>query len=50
MGKKVMSITVDETVFSKWKLYAEQECINSSKLIERLLKEHLRKRRALHEK
>lgn len=42
--KKVLSITVDEEVLEKWKNYAEEECINSSQLIEKLLKEHLKKR------
>ncbi|MEI6849552.1 MAG: DUF6364 family protein [archaeon] len=44
MGKKVLSITVDEKILETWKEYAEEECINSSQLIERLLKEHLNKR------
>ena len=44
MGKKVLSVTIDEEVLEKWKKYAEEECINSSQLIEKLLKEHLKKR------
>jgi len=44
MTKKVLSVTVDEDILKKWKKYAEDECINSSQLIEKLLKEHLKKR------
>jgi metal-responsive CopG/Arc/MetJ family transcriptional regulator len=44
MAKKVLSVTIDEKILEKWKEYAEKECINSSQLIERLLKEHLKKR------
>lgn len=44
MVKKVLSATIDENVFEKWKEYTEDECINSSQLIEKLLKEHLKKR------
>ena len=44
MGKKVLSVTIDEKILQAWKEYAEEECINSSQLIEKLLKEHLKKR------
>jgi hypothetical protein len=44
MGKKVLSVTIDEGILEKWKEYAEEECINSSQLIEKMLKEHLNKR------
>jgi hypothetical protein len=44
MGKKVLSVTIDEQILDIWKSYAEEECINSSQLIEKLLKEHLKKR------
>lgn len=44
MVKIVMSITIDEKVLSQWKQYANEECINSSKLIEQMLKDHLKKR------
>lgn len=44
MAKKVLSITIDEEVLEKWKEYADKECINSSKLIEKFLIEHLKKR------
>ena len=44
MAKKVLSVTIDEEILEKWKKYAEEECINSSQLIEKLLKEHLKKR------
>lgn len=44
MSKKVLSVTIEEKILEKWKEYAEDECINSSQLIEKLLKEHLKKR------
>lgn len=44
MVKKVLSATVDEEVLEKWKRYTDEECINSSQLIEKLLKEHLKRR------
>lgn len=44
MGKKVLSVTVEEEILKAWKEYAKEECINSSQLIEKLLKEHLKKR------
>lgn len=44
MGKKVLSATIDEKIFQSWKGYVEEGCINSSQLIEKLLKEHLKKR------
>lgn len=44
MAKKVLSVTIDEELLENWKKYVEEECINSSQLIEKLLKEHLRKR------
>ncbi len=44
MVKKVLSATVDEDVLEKWKKYTDEECINSSQLIEKLLKDHLRRR------
>ena len=44
MGKKVLSATIDEQLLKTWKEYAEEECINSSQLIEKMLKEHLKKR------
>jgi preprotein translocase subunit SecD len=44
MVKKTISITLDEKVFSKWKEYTEKECINASKLIEKFIVEHLKKR------
>jgi len=44
MVKKVLSVTIDEEILESWKEYANQECVNSSKLIEKLLKEHLEKK------
>lgn len=44
MGKKVLSVTIEENILDSWKKYSEEECINSSQLIEKLMKEHLKKR------
>ncbi|PIN92289.1 hypothetical protein CO154_00200 [Candidatus Pacearchaeota archaeon CG_4_9_14_3_um_filter_31_7] len=44
MGKKVMSVTIDKQILEDWKRYIEKECINSSKLIEKMLEEYLKKR------
>lgn len=44
MAKKVLSVTIDEKILEKWKEYTEEECINASQLIEKLLKEYLKKR------
>jgi metal-responsive CopG/Arc/MetJ family transcriptional regulator len=44
MGKKVLSVTIEEKILNEWKKYAEEECINSSQLIEKLIKEYLKKR------
>ncbi len=44
MGKKVLSVTIDEDTLSDWKEYTEKECVNASKLIEKLIREHLKKR------
>ena len=44
MAKKVLSITIDEGILEKWKKYTDEKCINSFQLIEKLLKEHLKKR------
>ena len=37
--KRVLSVTIDKKILSKWKEYAQEECINSSKLIEKMLNE-----------
>lgn len=44
MAKKVFSVTIDEDILRLWKKYADDECVNSSKLIEKLLVDHLKKR------
>jgi hypothetical protein len=44
MVKKVLSVTIDKKILEIWRQYAEEECVNSSKLIEKMLKEHLKKR------
>ena len=44
MGKRVLSVTIDEKILEGWKEYTKKECINSSQLIEKFLKEHLKNR------
>lgn len=44
MAKKVYSVTISEEILSKWKKYVEEECVNSSKLIEKLILNHLQKK------
>lgn len=44
MAKKGISITIDEKILGRWKEHIKKECINSSKLIEKLMEEHLKKR------
>ena len=43
MVKKVLSVTIDEEVFSRWKEFSNKNFINSSRLIEKLLREYLEK-------
>ena len=43
MSKKVLSVTIEENILKEWKEYTKNGCINSSQLIEKLLKEHLKK-------
>jgi len=47
MAKKVFSVTIEEEILKKWREYTEEDCINSSQLVERLLSEHLKKRGGL---
>ncbi len=47
MVKKVMSITIDEKIFFKWKKFTNENFINNSKLIEKLLQDYMKKRRAI---
>jgi len=44
MAKKVLSVTIDEKFLLKWKKFTNENFINSSRLIEKLLREHLKKR------
>jgi len=44
MTKKVFSVTIDEKILKIWKEYVQEECINSSKLLEKMLENHLKKR------
>ena len=41
MVKKVLSVTIDEKILDSFKEYTEEECINSSQLIEKMIKEHM---------
>ena len=43
MTKKVFSVTIEEKILEEWKKYTEERCINSSQLIEKLIKEYLKK-------
>jgi metal-responsive CopG/Arc/MetJ family transcriptional regulator len=43
MGKPVLSVTIDEKVLSRWKNYNDKKCINSSKLIQKLIEDYLKK-------
>ena len=43
MTKKIISFTIDKILFEKWKEYVEKRSINSSKLIEGLLRKYLEK-------
>ena len=44
MTKKVMSVTIDEKTLLKWKKFTDENFINSSKLIQKLLQDYLTKR------
>ncbi len=44
MSKKVLSVTIEEKILESFKKYTEEECINSSQLVEKMIKEHLEKR------
>ncbi len=44
MAKKVLSVTIDEKILESFKKYTEEECINSSQLVEKMIKEHLEKK------
>lgn len=46
MSKKVLSVTIDERILADWKKYTEECCINSSQLIEKLMKEYLEEKNA----
>ncbi|HLD55845.1 MAG TPA: hypothetical protein VJB35_06300 [Candidatus Nanoarchaeia archaeon] len=41
MPKKIISFTIDNDLFLKWKNYVKLNFINSSQLIEKLMKNHL---------
>ena len=42
MTKKVLSITIDEGILLKWKKFTDENFINSSKLVEKLLQDYLK--------
>jgi metal-responsive CopG/Arc/MetJ family transcriptional regulator len=44
MAKKILSVTIDEKILSNWKKFTDENFINSSKLIEKLIKDYLDKR------
>ncbi|MFH1409168.1 MAG: hypothetical protein ABIH34_04635 [Nanoarchaeota archaeon] len=41
MSKLVLSVTIDKDILQSWKSYTKEGCINSSQLIEKMIKEHL---------
>lgn len=43
MVKKIVSFTIDEELLEKWKEYVKKNSINSSMLVENLLKKYLKK-------
>jgi metal-responsive CopG/Arc/MetJ family transcriptional regulator len=45
MAKKVLSVTIDEKLLELFKNYTKKECINSSQLIEKMIKEYLEERK-----
>ena len=49
MAKKVLSATIDEKILEKWKKFTDENFINSSKLIEKLLKDYLKSKGVKHE-
>jgi metal-responsive CopG/Arc/MetJ family transcriptional regulator len=44
MVKKVFSVTIEESILEKWREFVEDNCVNSSKLVEKILKEHLERK------
>ena len=44
MAKKGLSITVDEKLLKRWKKFTDENFINSSKLVEKLLQDYLKKK------
>jgi len=43
MGKKVLSVTIEEKILDSFKKYTKEKCINSSQLIEKMISEYLKK-------
>ena len=43
MGRKVLSVTIDEKILDYLKKYTKEKCINSSQLIEKMIREYLKK-------
>jgi hypothetical protein len=41
-NKKIISFTIDNAVFDKWKIYSKKNFINSSKLINDFLEKKLK--------
>jgi hypothetical protein len=45
MAKAQITATISKEVYEKWKKFCDDNCINASQLIERLIKEHLKKQK-----
>ena len=43
MSKKVLSVTIDEKILDSLKKQTKEKCINSSQLIEKMIREYLKK-------
>jgi metal-responsive CopG/Arc/MetJ family transcriptional regulator len=45
MVKKVLSVTIDEEVLEIFKKHIKEKCMNSSQLIEKMIKDYLKEER-----
>ncbi len=50
MSKKGFSVTISEEILNSFKKYTEKECINVSQLIEKMVKEYLKKKSTVGKK
>ncbi|MEM5791039.1 MAG: hypothetical protein QXP77_03260 [Candidatus Aenigmatarchaeota archaeon] len=47
MARDHLVASIDKQILEKWKEYCKERCINSSRLIEKLIKEFLKKEKVL---